>query len=133
VLGSLLMDWSVPEEQEISIKDVADAIVQATGFKGEVVVSPTTRQAEHIPPLSRDPRADIAQSKADGQFRKPASNAKLVKLMKESGSEPFEFTPFQQGECDTMGCSSGERGARCTLGARCRAGLTRLFLGVGHR
>ncbi|GFZ50674.1 hypothetical protein JCM24511_08432 [Saitozyma sp. JCM 24511] len=66
---------SVPEEQEISIKDVADAIVQATGFKGEVVYD---------------------SSRADGQFRKPASNAKLVKLMKESGSEPFEFTPFQQ-------------------------------------
>jgi hypothetical protein len=40
--------------------------------------------------------------------------------MKESGSEPFEFTPFQQGECDTMGCSSAEHGARCTFGARCR-------------
>jgi hypothetical protein len=45
------MIWLVPEEQEISIKDVADAIVQATGFKGEVVVSHTTRRAEHIPPL----------------------------------------------------------------------------------
>lgn len=35
-------------------------------------------------------------SKADGQYRKPASNVKLLNLMTEGGG--FEFTPFEQGE-----------------------------------
>ena len=33
---------------------------------------------------------------ADGQFRKPASNAKLARLLKENGVD-FKFTPFEQG------------------------------------
>ena len=62
---------SVGEEEEISIKQVADAVVKATGFTGEY-------------------RWDA--SKADGQFRKPASNKKLLELM-----GGFKFTPFDEG------------------------------------
>ena len=35
---------------------------------------------------------------ADGQFRKPASNAKLASLLQKSGVK-FEFTPFETGKC----------------------------------
>ncbi|RSH82205.1 hypothetical protein EHS25_006138 [Saitozyma podzolica] len=59
---------SPAEDEEVSIKDVSDAIVQAIGFQG-------------------DYRFDT--SKADGQFRKPASNAKLLEKLGD-----FEFTPF---------------------------------------
>jgi GDP-L-fucose synthase len=33
---------------------------------------------------------------SDGQFRKPASNVKLARLLKEDGVD-FQFTPFEQG------------------------------------
>jgi hypothetical protein len=38
-------------------------------------------------------------SKSDGQYRKPASNEKLIRLMRESSkdNEEFKFTPFEQG------------------------------------
>lgn len=61
---------SVGEDEEVSIKAVADAIVKAVGFEGEYTFD-TTR--------------------ADGQFRKPASNKKLLTLM-----GGFEFTPFDK-------------------------------------
>ncbi|PSR75773.1 hypothetical protein EW026_g760 [Hermanssonia centrifuga] len=61
---------SVGEDEEISIKEVTDAIVKAMDFKGEYSFD-TTR--------------------ADGQFRKPASNKKLLNLM-----GGFEFTPFDK-------------------------------------
>jgi len=61
---------SVGEDEEVSIKQVADAIVKAIDFKGEYTFD-TTR--------------------ADGQFRKPASNARLLKLI-----GGYEFTPFEQ-------------------------------------
>ncbi|KAG6887964.1 hypothetical protein C0995_011357 [Termitomyces sp. Mi166 len=62
---------SVGEDEEVSIKQVADAIVKAVGFEGQYTFD-TTR--------------------ADGQFRKPASNKKLLSLI-----GGFEFTPFEQG------------------------------------
>ncbi|TCD67372.1 GDP-L-fucose synthase [Steccherinum ochraceum] len=61
---------SVGEDEEVSIKQVADAIVKALDFKGEYAFDP---------------------SRADGQFRKPASNKKLLSLIGD-----FEFTPFEQ-------------------------------------
>ena len=65
---------SVGEDEEVSIKEVADAVVKAVGFQG-------------------DYRFDT--TKADGQFRKPASNKKLMSLVKDTG---FQFTPFEKGE-----------------------------------
>ena len=62
---------SVGEEQEISIKALADTIVRAMRFKGEFVLDTT---------------------QAEGQFRKPASNKKLISLIGE-----FQFTPFDEG------------------------------------
>ncbi|GBE83608.1 hypothetical protein SCP_0506630 [Sparassis crispa] len=59
---------SVGEDEEISIKQVADAIVKALDFKGEYTFD---------------------TSRADGQFRKPASNKKLLSLIGD-----FHFTPF---------------------------------------
>ncbi|KAJ7628375.1 hypothetical protein FB45DRAFT_748187 [Roridomyces roridus] len=61
---------SVAEEEEMSVKQIADAIVKAVGFEGEYSFD-TTR--------------------SDGQFRKPASNKRLLELM-----GGFEFTPFEQ-------------------------------------
>lgn len=61
---------SVGENEEVSIKQVADAIVDAVGFDGEYVFDTT---------------------KADGQYRKPASNDKLMGCI-----GGFEFTPFTE-------------------------------------
>ncbi|KAG8986275.1 hypothetical protein FRB94_004457 [Tulasnella sp. JGI-2019a] len=61
---------SVGENEEVSIKFAADAIVKAVGFKGDY---------------------SFDTSMADGQFRKPASNAKLLSLIGD-----FKFTPFEQ-------------------------------------
>lgn len=38
-------------------------------------------------------RAQFDTTRPDGQFRKPASNAKLQRLI-----GGFEFTPFEEGE-----------------------------------
>ncbi|OBZ66782.1 GDP-L-fucose synthase [Grifola frondosa] len=67
---------SVGEDEEISIKQVADAIVKAMDFKGEYVFDST---------------------KADGQFRKPASNKKLLSLIGD-----FEFTPYEEALNSTV-------------------------------
>lgn len=61
----------VGEDEEVSIKQVADSIVKAIGFAGEY---------------------SFDTSRADGQFRKPASNKKLISAM-----GGFEFTAFEQG------------------------------------
>ncbi|VDC05302.1 unnamed protein product [Peniophora sp. CBMAI 1063] len=67
---------SVGEDEEIPIKQVADAIVKAVGFEGEY---------------------SFDTSKADGQFRKPASNKKLLNLI-----GGFEFTPFEKALDETV-------------------------------
>ena len=46
----------VDEEDEVSIKELADMVIEETGFKGEVTYD---------------------TSKADGQFKKTANNGKL--------------------------------------------------------
>ncbi|XP_054645277.1 GDP-L-fucose synthase-like [Dunckerocampus dactyliophorus] len=66
---------SVGEEDEVSIKEAADAVVHALDFKGEVVYD---------------------TSKADGQFKKTANNAKLRSYLPD-----FGFTPFQQALKET--------------------------------
>ena len=67
---------SPAEDEEVSIKQVADAIVKAVGFEGEYTFD---------------------TSKADGQYRKPASNRKL--LAKIGG---FEFTDFEVALKDSV-------------------------------
>jgi len=62
---------STPEADEVSIKQVVEAIAKAMNFQGEI-------------------RYDV--SKADGQYKKTASNTKLSGLHPE-----FEFTPFEEG------------------------------------
>ncbi|CAG8457004.1 4364_t:CDS:2 [Ambispora gerdemannii] len=59
---------SVGEKDEVSIKDVADTIVKYLGFGGSYSFDTT---------------------KADGQFKKTASNAKLLSYLPD-----FEFTQF---------------------------------------
>jgi GDP-L-fucose synthase len=59
---------SVPEADEISIKQVAECIKNAVGYEGEITWNPTG---------------------ADGQFKKTASNSKLMELHSN-----FSFTPF---------------------------------------
>jgi len=66
---------SVGEEDEVSIGEVAEMIVDAMNFTGEVIYD---------------------SSKADGQFKKTASNAKLIKLR-----PGFKFTPIKQAIKDT--------------------------------
>lgn len=62
---------SVDEEDEVSIKDVALAVVDAMEFKGEV---------------------KFDTSKADGQFKKTACNKKLRSLKAD-----YKFTEMQEG------------------------------------
>ncbi|KAJ3149618.1 GDP-L-fucose synthase [Geranomyces variabilis] len=61
---------SVGENDEISIKNVAEAVASAVGFEGKLIWDRT---------------------KADGQQKKTVSNAKLMKLLPE-----FRFTPFNE-------------------------------------
>lgn len=61
---------SVGEEDEISINDAVESIVEAMDFKGRIVHDTT---------------------KSDGQFKKTASNKKLMSLYPQ-----FRFTPFKQ-------------------------------------
>ncbi|CAG8433789.1 11371_t:CDS:2 [Diversispora eburnea] len=60
---------SVSEKDEVSIKDVADSIVKALNFEGDYTFDTT---------------------KADGQYKKTASNEKLLKYLPD-----FKFTPFE--------------------------------------
>uniref|UniRef100_A0A8V0Y0T3 GDP-L-fucose synthase n=1 Tax=Gallus gallus TaxID=9031 RepID=A0A8V0Y0T3_CHICK len=69
---------SVGEEDEVSIREAAEAIVEAMDFRGELVFDTT---------------------KADGQFKKTASNAKLRHYLPN-----FQFTPFRQGEKGAHHC-----------------------------
>jgi len=62
---------SVGEEDEVSIKDVAESIVKSMNFTGNLVFD---------------------TSKSDGQYKKTASNHKLRKYLPD-----FKFTPFQEG------------------------------------
>ena len=67
---------SVDETDEVTIKDVALSIVKAMEFKGEVAFDTT---------------------KADGQYKKTANNAKLRKYLPE-----FKFTPFSTAMDETV-------------------------------
>lgn len=62
---------SVDEEEEVSIKDVALAVAKAMKFEGEIVFD---------------------TSKADGQFKKTASNKKLRKYRPD-----YKFTSIPDG------------------------------------
>ncbi|CAH0674169.1 unnamed protein product [Spodoptera exigua] len=67
---------SVDEEDEVPISTVAEMIKKAHGFSGEIVYDVT---------------------KADGQYKKTASNKKLRSLYKD-----FKFTPFETAIHDTV-------------------------------
>ncbi|VEN63246.1 unnamed protein product [Callosobruchus maculatus] len=67
---------SVDEDSEVSIKDLAEELVKAFDFKGKIVFDTT---------------------KADGQYKKTASNAKLRKYLPD-----FKFTPFHVAIKDSV-------------------------------
>lgn len=67
---------SVDEAAEVTIEHVARAIVKAMDFKGEVIFDTT---------------------KADGQYKKTASNAKLRKYLPD-----FQFTDFDEAIKETV-------------------------------
>uniref|UniRef100_A0A8C4YK73 GDP-L-fucose synthase n=1 Tax=Gopherus evgoodei TaxID=1825980 RepID=A0A8C4YK73_9SAUR len=66
---------SVGEEDEVSIREAAENVVEAMDFKGEVIFDTT---------------------KSDGQFKKTASNGKLRRCLPN-----FQFTPFKQAVKET--------------------------------
>jgi GDP-L-fucose synthase len=89
----------VGEDEEVSIKQVTDAIVAAVGFEGEyrVCLFLRSRTLESLNcQLSEESQFDT--SRADGQFRKPASNQKLLSILEDK----FEFTPFDVALRDTV-------------------------------
>ncbi|KAJ0178006.1 hypothetical protein K1T71_006879 [Dendrolimus kikuchii] len=67
---------SVDEEDEVTISNVAEMIKKAYNYQGEIVYDTT---------------------KADGQYKKTASNKKLRSLYKE-----FQFTSFEKAIHDTV-------------------------------
>merc|ERR1712047_186778 len=67
--------YSVAEEDEISIKEAAEAVARGYGFTGEWIYD-TTR--------------------SDGQFKKTACNDKLRKYLPD-----FKFTPFDEAIKET--------------------------------
>lgn len=67
---------SVDEKDEISIAELGQSIVNAFGFKGALTFD---------------------TSKADGQYKKTASNAKLRSLLPD-----FQFTPFDVAIQETV-------------------------------
>lgn len=67
---------SVPEEDEVSIRDVAHLIAKESGLKGEIKFN---------------------TNKSDGQYKKTASNAKLQRQLPN-----FAFTPLEQGIRETV-------------------------------
>jgi GDP-L-fucose synthase len=78
----------------VSIKLVADAIVKAVGFEGEYKVSKCLLLYVTTTSLLTDTtETQFDTSRADGQFRKPASNKKLLEL-----TGGFQFTPFDLGK-----------------------------------
>jgi GDP-L-fucose synthase len=95
---------SVGEEDEVSIADLARGVAAAMEFKGKVVVSSgfgnprVTSGCEglhEVVALSSHVVSVVWQfdtSKADGQFKKTASNAKLRSLRPD-----YRFTPIQKG------------------------------------
>ncbi|KAH8112238.1 epimerase-domain-containing protein [Phellopilus nigrolimitatus] len=86
---------SVPEEQEVSIEFVVNSVIRALE---------RNREAQRARDASLKPfKFDMAWNReaADGQFRKPASNAKLAGLLQKSGVN-FRFTPFDQALQETV-------------------------------
>ncbi|KAJ9530670.1 hypothetical protein QJQ45_014830 [Haematococcus lacustris] len=67
---------SVDESAEVTIEQVARSIVAAMDFQGELIMD---------------------SSKADGQYKKTASNAKLRKYLPD-----FAFTPFEEAVKETV-------------------------------
>ncbi|CAK1579757.1 unnamed protein product [Parnassius mnemosyne] len=67
---------SVDEEEEVTISEVAEAIKKAHGYQGQIIYDTT---------------------KADGQYKKTASNKKLRSLYQD-----FKFTPFEKAIQDTV-------------------------------
>lgn len=67
---------SVGEEDEVSIGDVAHLVAEAMGFEGKVVMD---------------------TSKADGQYKKTASNAKLRTYLPD-----YKFKPIKEGIEETV-------------------------------
>jgi len=67
---------SIPEEEEVSIKDVAYIIAKEYGFKGDIKFNTNME---------------------NGQYKKTASNKKLKSLLPD-----FKFTPIEQGIKETV-------------------------------
>ena len=63
-------------DEEVSIKDLVDLLVQEFNFKGKVIFDST---------------------KPDGQYRKPSDNSKIKELIPD-----FKYTPFEQGIKETV-------------------------------
>ncbi|ELW63408.1 GDP-L-fucose synthase [Tupaia chinensis] len=110
---------SVGEEDEVSIKEAAEAVVEAMGFQGGITVSsvPVAGLVGTVASLTvlpgaggglaghgagrsfscgLDYGAQFDTTKSDGQFKKTASNSKLRAYLPD-----FRFTPFKQAVKET--------------------------------
>jgi GDP-L-fucose synthase len=86
----------VGENEEMSIKQVADAVVRSMEFKGDYTVRDILLFYVLLLNFHHE-KFDTTQ--ADGQYRKPASNKKLLSLIGE-----FSFTPFDEGSSCIINC-----------------------------
>ena len=92
--------FSVGEDDDVSIRYVAEQVIKAFDFKGEVRVGSSLLYSYKLTTsVLTDGSTQFDTSKSDGQFRKQASNDKLIRLLRESSkdNEEFKFTPFEQG------------------------------------
>ena len=78
------------EEDEVSIKQAAEAVVKAMDFRGEVLVS---KIESFVSVQKRFLSLQYDTARADGQFKKTASNKKLRNYLPD-----FKFTPFDDGK-----------------------------------
>ena len=84
------LNLKVDEKDEISIKEAAESVEEATEFKGEVIVRLEIYNYNPYYQIKLNIQFDT--TKSDGQYKKTASNVKLRKYLPD-----FKFTPFKQG------------------------------------
>ena len=85
------------EEDEISIKDAAYLVAKAMNYPQErIKVCLYIYICSCVLSFKIITTTQFDTTKADGQYKKTASNEKLMRLLRETNSD-FAFTPLEEG------------------------------------
>ncbi len=87
---------SVDEDAEISIKRAAELVLEAYDFKASGNKTKVAKKTHERFIVSQG-EVKYLTDKADGQYKKTASNAKLRTYLPD-----FKFTPIEQVNCFPM-------------------------------